>query len=151
MCIRDSVSTVYATDGEAGTAPGRKSATVLLVDDDRTYLEMVALKLELEGHAVVTATDGAEGLELARRQLPDIIFLDAALSGLDGLDLLTRLKADQATRDIPVVVVSGHCERLLIENCRRLGAIDYLVKSMSVPATLSSAVESYVRVRSAAA
>jgi CheY-like chemotaxis protein len=73
------------------------------------------------------------------------------LTGLDGLDLLARLKVDQATREIPVVIVSGRCERLLIENCRRLGAIDYLVKSMSVPATLSYAVESYVGVRSAAA
>jgi twitching motility two-component system response regulator PilH len=145
------MSTAYAAPVRSSPSPRRRSAAVLLIDDDRSYLEMVTLKLELEGHIVVTATDGAEGLELARRQLPDIIFLDAVLSGIDGLDLLTRLKADQATRDIPVVVVSGHCERLLIENCRRLGAIDYLVKSMSVPATLSYAVESYGRVRSAAA
>jgi CheY-like chemotaxis protein len=145
------MTTASSTPVRSGPTPKRRSAAVLLIDDDRSYLEMVTLKLELEGHTVVTATDGAEGLEIARRQLPDIIFLDIVLTGLDGLDLLARLKADQATREIPVVVVSGRCERLLIENCRRLGAIDYLVKSMSVPATLSYAVESYAGVRSAAA
>jgi len=77
------VSTAYAAPVRSGPSPRRRSAAVLLIDDDRSYLEMVTLKLELEGHIVVTATDGAEGLELARRQLPDIIFLDAVLTGID--------------------------------------------------------------------
>jgi CheY-like chemotaxis protein len=145
------VSTVYATDGQAGTAPGRKSATVLLVDDDRTYLEMVTLKLELEGHTLVFATDGAAALEIARRRQPDIIFLDVVLPGVDGLEVLARLRVDPTTRDIPVVVVSGRCERRLIDDCRRLGAIDFLVKSMSVPATLEQAVQSFARAHSGGA
>lgn len=140
-----SMSTARATAGRAAATPQRKSATVLLVDDDRSYLEMVKLKLELEGHTVISATDGATGLEMARRQPPDIIFLDVVLPGLDGLELLARLKADPATSDVPVVVVSGRCERRLIDDCRRLGAIDFLVKSMSVPATLDHAVQSFAR------
>jgi CheY-like chemotaxis protein len=139
------VSAAYATDGRAATAPWRKSTSVLLIDDDRTYLEMVTLKLELEGHAVVSATDGAAGFEIARREQPDIIFLDVVLPGTDGLELLARLKADPATRDIPVVIVSGRSERRLIDDCRRLGTVDFLFKSTSVPATLELAVQSFAR------
>jgi CheY-like chemotaxis protein len=63
-----------------------------MVDDDRTYLEMVTLKLELEGHTVVFATDGAAALEIARQRQPDIIFLDVVLPEVDGLEVLARLK-----------------------------------------------------------
>ena len=63
------------------------------------------------------------------------------LPGGDGLELLRRLKGDPATTDIPVVVVSGRCERHLIDECRRLGAIDFLVKGMSVTATQGYAVQ----------
>jgi CheY-like chemotaxis protein len=139
------VSAAHSTDGRATTAPWRKSTIVLLIDDDRTYLEMVTLKLELEGHPVSSATDGPAGIEIARREQPDIIFLDVVLPGIDGLELLARLKADPATRNIHVVIVSGRSERRLIDDCRRLGAVDFLVKSTSVPATLEGAVQSFAR------
>lgn len=139
------MSTAYAIDGRGRTEIRRKSATVLMIDDDQTYVAMVTLKLEMEGHTVLFAHDGAEGLELAQRQPPDIIFLDIVLPGIDGLELLARLKADPATRAIPVVVVSGRCERRLIEDSRRLGAVDFLFKTMSVPATLAQAVLAFAR------
>jgi len=139
------MSLAYAIDGRARTATLRKAATVLMVDDDHTYVAMVTLKLETEGHTVFFASDGAEGLEMVHRQPPDLIFLDVVLPGISGLELLATLKADPATRDIPVVVVSGRCERQLIEDCRRLGAVDFLFKTMSVPATLAQAVQSFAR------
>ena len=124
--------------GPAGPAapPG---ARVLLVDDDPGFLQVARLQLELEGHAVLTSGDGLAALDLARRELPDVVFLDLALPGLDGFELLTRLKAEESTRSIPVYVVSGRCERDVIERSRRLGAIDYLYKSGSVTSALCRA------------
>jgi CheY-like chemotaxis protein len=140
------MATTYATPDQAVRRPGLRSATILLVDGDRTYLEMTAFPLERDGHAVLRATTSGAGFEIARRQQPDIIFLDVVLPG-DGLELLRRLKADPTTKDIPIVVVSGRCERSLIDECRRLGAIDFVVKGMSVAATQGYAVQVFARPR----
>jgi twitching motility two-component system response regulator PilH len=136
-----SMATTHATPEQAVTSPGRRTATILLVDGDRAYLEVTASELERGGNAVLRATNSGAGFEIARRQQPDIIFVDVMLPGGDGLELLRRLKGDPATTDIPVVVVSGRCERHLIDECRRLGAIDFLVKGMSVTATQGYAVQ----------
>jgi CheY-like chemotaxis protein len=141
------MSTAYATRNPVVVGPGRKSV-ILLVDGDLEYLEMVARALELDGHCVLHATSSEAGLEIARRQQPDIIFLDVALPGADAIGLLRRLKSDPMTVDIPVVVVSGRCERELIDDCRRLGAIDFVVKGMSVAATQGYAVKMFARPRS---
>jgi CheY-like chemotaxis protein len=145
------MATTYAIPDKAVTIPGLKSATILLVDGDRDYLEMTALQLERDGHAVFRATNSDAGFEIACRRQPDIIFLDVVLPGRDGLSLLARLKADPVTADIPVVVVSGRCERHLIDECRRLGAIDFVVKGMSVAATQGYAVQMFARPRAGGA
>jgi len=141
------MSTAYATRNPVVVGPGRKSV-ILLVDGDLVYLDTVAHVLELDGHCVLRATSGEAGLEIARRQQPDIIFLEVALPGSGGMGLLRRLKSDPMTNDIPVVVVSGRCERHLIDDCRRLGAIDFVVKGMSVAATQGYAVKMFARHRS---
>ena len=138
------MATTYAIPDQAVRRPALRSATILLVDGDRTYLEMTALPLERDGHAVLRATTSGAGFAIARRQQPDIIFLDVVLPG-DGLELLGRLKADPKTMDIPIVVVSGRCERHLIDECRRIGAVDFVVKGMSIAATQGYAVQTFAR------
>src|SRR5260370_39978774 len=82
-------------------------ANVLRVEDDPSVLEMYRLKLELDGYHVNTALDGEEGLKKAGDLAPDIIFLDIRLPKMDGLEVLRKLRAQEKTRDIPVIILSN--------------------------------------------
>jgi signal transduction histidine kinase/CheY-like chemotaxis protein len=100
-------------------------AQVLVVDDDPTVRELMARHLSKEGFDVLTAIDGIDGLEQARRLHPAAITLDVAMPGIDGWTVLAALKGDPGLADIPVVLVT------IIEDRQRgyaLGATDYLVK-----------------------
>jgi CheY-like chemotaxis protein len=105
-----------------GTGDGNR---VLVVDDDQTARELMRRLLAKEGFDVITATDGQEGLEMARRFEPSVITLDVMMPKVDGWDVLKELKADPALADIPVIMVS-----MLDESDRgyRLGAADYMTK-----------------------
>ena len=98
---------------------------ILVVDDDPTFLHLVAGLLEREGHEVVQATDGEEALAAIERRHPDLIILDLELPGMSGLEMLSRLRPRVQA---PVIVVSGReaeSERVLAFD---LGADDYVVK-----------------------
>jgi signal transduction histidine kinase/CheY-like chemotaxis protein len=106
-------------------AAERDMETVLVVEDDQHSAELLTVYLEGAGYRVVVARDGVEGLEQARRLRPRAVVLDILLPRVDGWDLLARLKADPATADAPVVVVSMLDER---GKGLALGAVEYLVK-----------------------
>jgi DNA-binding response OmpR family regulator len=84
-------------------------ATVLAVDDEPDILEIVKVNLELDGHEVVVAHSGAEALELVRRQPPDLVLLDIMMPGIDGWDVLARLKGDPdlEAATVPVVMLTA--------------------------------------------
>jgi len=113
---------------------------VLFIEDDPDIAEMYRLKLELDGYAVHLAHDGEAGVARARELVPDLIFLDIRLPKLDGFGVLEFLRADERTRDIPVVILSNYGERELVERGLKLGALEYLVKSETSPAALSGRV-----------
>ena len=106
-------------------AAERDMETVLVVEDDAHSVELLSVYLEGAGYKIAVARDGVEGLELARRLRPRAVVLDILLPRVDGWDLLGRLKADPATADSPVVVVSMLDER---GKGLALGAVEYLVK-----------------------
>jgi signal transduction histidine kinase/CheY-like chemotaxis protein len=108
-------------------APGPRP-TVVVVEDDRRSFDLLRVYLEGVGARVVSARDGEEGLDTVRRLSPAGVVLDILLPGIDGWEVLARLKADSATAPIPVVVVS-----MLDERGRgfALGAAEYLVKPVS--------------------
>ena len=101
---------------------------VVVVEDDRPSLELLTLYLEGAGVEVVGARDGPSGLETVRRQQPAAVVLDIRLPDMDGWEVLTALKADPVTAEIPVVVVSMLDER---GTGFALGAAEYLVKPVS--------------------
>jgi len=99
--------------------------TVLVIDDDPYALDLVGRTLQGEGIRVVTASDGREGLRLAKSLLPVAITLDVMMPEMDGWDVLRELKADPATADIPVIMLSMTDDRSL---GFALGATDFLTK-----------------------
>jgi CheY-like chemotaxis protein len=82
--------------------------TVLLIDDDADFAELMAAVIESAGCQVVVATDGLMGLGLAREISPDLILCDWSMPGLDGADILQMLQLDPAMEDVPRVLMSGH-------------------------------------------
>jgi CheY-like chemotaxis protein len=115
---------------EPATATTAKSSdasgpTVLVIDDDPAVREVMTRSFAAERARGLTAADGEEGLRLARARRPDLIFLDVLMPRMDGWAVLTELKKDPATADIPVVMMTLHSNQ---EMGYLLGASEYLTK-----------------------
>ena len=106
-----------------------ESAKILLVEDDQFISRAYGDGLRREGFDVTAATDGVEALERVRSGLPDIILLDLIMPIKNGFEVLEELKADPATRKIPVIVLSNLGQDSDIQKGRELGACDYMIKS----------------------
>jgi DNA-binding response OmpR family regulator len=138
---------VSDTHTSAGTSSGKKEqlveddVRVLLIEDDVDAAEMYRLRLVAEGYKVVVAHDGVEGLRMATDESPDFIYLDLRLPGLDGFEVLERLRGEAATMHLPVVILTNYSEPELRERGLRLGALEFLVKADTTPAQLSQTVE----------
>jgi DNA-binding response OmpR family regulator len=104
---------------------------ILVVDDDHDIVEMLTLGLSRTGYEVASAYGGNEGLAVARRQLPDLILLDVIMPDKNGFEVLAELKKDEATRTIPVVMLSARGESSALMEGQLQGAIDYLIKPCS--------------------
>jgi two-component system phosphate regulon response regulator PhoB len=124
--------------------------TILIVEDERDIAELVAYNLKREGFRTVTATSGEKGLALAASGLPSLILLDLMLPGMDGREVCRRLKASEATRSIPVVMLTARGEDTDVVAGLELGADDYITKPFS-PKVLVARVRSVLRRRSASA
>jgi CheY-like chemotaxis protein len=113
--------------GDAGVTgrTGGAAGTVLVIDDDATARDLVARFLEKQGLEVIGVPDGTSGLKAARARRPDVITLDVVMPGLDGWAVLTALKSDPVTAEIPVVMLSVVDEKNL---GFALGASEYLTK-----------------------
>jgi CheY-like chemotaxis protein len=107
---------------DAYAAAGARQATVLCIDDDRLVLGVCANALEAYGFRVVIATNGRTGLEIARRERPDLVFLDILMPGSDGLDVCRQLRATPECRDTPVVLLTASTDAALSEAGVEAGA-----------------------------
>ncbi|MER5948252.1 response regulator [Streptomyces sp. NPDC001904] len=103
------------------------SGRVLVVDDNKVIRQLIRVNLELEGFEVVTAADGAECLEVVHQVQPDIVTLDVVMPRLDGLRTAARLRADDRTSDLPIVIVSA-CTQYEVENGLDVGVDAFLAK-----------------------
>jgi CheY-like chemotaxis protein len=81
---------------------------ILLVEDDEMNRDMLSRRLQRRGYQVALAIDGQQAVEMAQREGPDLILMDISLPILDGLEATRRLKADPATRAIPVIALTAH-------------------------------------------
>src|SRR5688500_13916196 len=102
------------------------AARILVIDDSPPNVALVRAQLERAGHRVLTASTGREGLVVAAANPPDLILLDVMMPGLDGYEVCQRLKADPATRAIPVVMLTSLRERTDKIRALEIGADDFL-------------------------
>ncbi len=108
---------------------GQTEKRILLVEDDRVLRRACEAGLKQRGFTVTLAVDGEEALRLARSERPDLILLDMLMPKLSGLEVLKALRADDATRELRVLVLSNSSREQDVQEVTRLGVSGYLVKS----------------------
>lgn len=103
------------------------SGRVLVVDDNKVIRQLIKVNLELEGFEVVTASDGAECLDVVHQVCPDVVTMDVVMPRLDGLNAAARLRSDPRTRHLPVAIVSA-CTQYEVETGAAAGVDAFLAK-----------------------
>jgi len=117
---------------------------VLLVDDDKALLTVFQTAFKNDGFEVVTASTGEDGLTQAKTEKPDAIVLDQVLTDIPGNEVLQRLKQDEETKDIPVMILSNFSQQELVDKAIEQGATDYLFKYQVEPKDVVEKVKTIV-------
>src|SRR3982750_525766 len=102
---------------------------ILVIDDEAEIRRSVRVLFRSEGYEVIEASSGPEGVTLAERDAPDLVFLDIKMPGMDGLDALQRIRA--ANETLPVVIISGHGTVSTAVEATKLGPFDFIEKPLA--------------------
>src|SRR5216684_9110379 len=120
-------------------------ARVLIVEDNAANLALATFLLQSAGHTVLSATDAEAGLTLARDEQPNLILMDIQLPGMDGLEATALLKADDATRAIPVIALTALAMKGDEARIRAAGCDGYIAKPMRYQEFLATIAEQLAR------
>jgi len=129
-------------DGVGASTPATRRPCILLIDDDYLDIMFLADTLE-EDYEVIFASDGLAALETAAHNLPDLILLDVMMPGIDGFEVCRMLKADNRTKEIPVIFITGLSEAAAETKGLKMGAVDYISKPFH-PAQLRVGVHMHI-------
>jgi two-component system phosphate regulon response regulator PhoB/two-component system alkaline phosphatase synthesis response regulator PhoP len=119
---------------------------VLVADDDEDVLELISLQLERGNIDVIQARDGEQALAMTQERDPDLVVLDVMMPGLNGYEVVKRLRAEEETGNLPVILVTARAGGGDAQHGFQVGADDYIKKPFS-PAELSDRVETLLRRR----
>jgi DNA-binding response OmpR family regulator len=121
-------------------SPTEGRPVILAADDDPDILKLVVFRLERSGYIVLQARDGEEALRLALERKPDLLVVDVMMPKIDGLELVRRLRAEEATSRIPIMMLTARAQDTDLEAGFEAGADDYLRKPFS-PLELQARVQ----------
>ncbi|NTU98690.1 response regulator transcription factor [Candidatus Falkowbacteria bacterium] len=119
--------------------------TILVIEDDPVLGVMYKTKLEAEGHKIILATNGADGLDAIKENSPDLVLLDIILPQLDGFSVLEDMKGSTKTKGIPVILLTNLGTEEDKKKGMELGASDYLVKADYTPEQISEKIEKFLK------
>jgi twitching motility two-component system response regulator PilH len=105
-----------------------EGTTVLIVDDSRTVRRVMGIMLRQSGYRALEAADGAQGIALARRHKPNLIFMDVMMPDMDGFQATCKLQMDVQTQDIPVIIISGKRQATVQNWVEKTGAKGFMAK-----------------------
>jgi CheY-like chemotaxis protein len=108
------------------------AATILLVEDNEMNRDMLSRRLQRRGYEMLTAVDGERGLVLARSGAPALVLMDMSLPGIDGWEATRQLKADPATRDVPIIALTAHAMAGDREQALAAGCDDFDTKPIDL-------------------
>ncbi len=106
-----------------------EKSKILIVEDDNFLIKAYQIKFDREGFKVIIARNGAEGLEMANAELPQLILLDLMLPKMDGFEFLGLIKKDEKLKNIPVLVLSNLGQKSDVDKAMALGAVEYFIKT----------------------
>jgi DNA-binding response OmpR family regulator len=109
----------------------RSRPLVLVADDDPDILQLVSLRLERSGYEVVAARDGEQALNAALERTPDLALLDVTMPKLDGYEVTARLRGNERTRRMPVILLTARVQETDLARGIQAGADDYVTKPFS--------------------
>jgi len=119
--------------------------TILFIEDDKFLRELVVQKLIKEGYETSEAVDGEEGIKKIKEEKPDLVLLDLILPGIDGFEVLARMKDDPALAQIPVIILSNLGQKEDVERGLKLGAVDYLIKAHFTPGEIIDKIKAALK------
>ncbi len=122
-----------------------KKIKILLIEDDSFLVEMYTTKFELEGFEVVSAEDGKKGLEMVKKENPDIILLDILMPKMDGFAVLDALKKDEELADIPVILLTNLGQKDDVKKGFEKGAVGYLIKAHFMPSEVVDKIKKILK------
>jgi len=117
---------------------------ILLVDDDLTLREMYEERLKAEGFDIIQASNGEEAIKKAKENKPNIILLDIMMPKINGFDVLKEVKADPDLKEIPVIVLTALIQDVDRVQGKKLGAVDYIVKSETMPGEVIAKIQNAI-------
>jgi CheY-like chemotaxis protein len=135
---------LYTESSQRAGRLGADVATVMVVDDNPTMVEMLSMALNIFGHNALAAYSGEEALERIPEHLPDLVLLDLTMPGIDGYETLRRLRACPETEELPVYVITAAAELDLEERVLLAGGTGLLHKPIQME-TLADLVENHSR------
>jgi DNA-binding response OmpR family regulator len=118
---------------------------ILIVEDDKFVRELIFQRLTEEKFEVVAAKDGEEGVEKTVSEKPDLVLLDLILPGIDGFEVLSRMRKNPLTQKISVIILSNLGEKIDVDRGVKLGANDYLIKAHFTPKEIVEKVRSILK------
>lgn len=124
--------------------PKKQVVNILIVEDDVFLADLYKTKFTMEGFKVSVAYDGEKGLEMALKNLPDIILLDLVLPKLSGFDILKEIKASSKAKNIPVILLTNLSQKSDVEKGLKLGADDYLIKAHFMPSEVVDKIKKLI-------
>ena len=114
--------------------------TILIVEDNEKNLKLVRDILQVKGYRTIEATTGEDGVRLAREQIPDLVLMDIQLPGIDGIEALRRLRADEVTAGIPAAAVTASVMKQDVRLITEAGFDAYVAKPISLRDFLDTVV-----------
>jgi len=110
---------------------GKEMAKILVVEDDLTTVQLIEFLLKKNNFEVLIAYNGVEALRITREEKPDLILMDVMMPKMDGIEAIEKLKEDENTQDIPIIILSALGQEMDVMRGLQVGASGYIVKPFS--------------------
>lgn len=120
-------------------------AKILFIEDDPLIVKIYTTRLTADGYEVFSAENGEDGLKVAEEVMPDLIVLDIMMPKLDGFAVLTQLRQNEKTKDIPVLVYSNLAQEEEMKRAKTLGATEFIVKANLSPTEMVEKIKQYLQ------
>ncbi len=130
---------------EKNNNQNKNSGKILVVEDDKFLRGLLVRKLESFSFGVESAVSGEEAVKKIKKVFPQLILLDLVLPGIDGFDVLREIKAEEKTKNIPVIILSNLGQKEEVERGLKLGAEDYMIKAHFTPDEIVEKVKKYIK------